>query len=81
MFPPAGAMAAPTEPPESAEVEDSAESEEQRRVRQWRFTQFRRLGFQTYAAAWLAQGRADVHQVEEMLEQGCSTETALRIFL
>jgi len=50
-----------------------------RRVIDWRFEQFRSLGFGD-EDAWLLEGSgADVHFVRSLVDAGCPTHLALRI--
>ena len=61
-------------PPEELSLED-------RRVIDWRYDQFRALGFGD-EDAWLLEGAgADVHFVRALVGAGCPTHLALRIVL
>lgn len=54
---------------------------EDRRVADWRFDQFRSLGFGD-EDAWLLEGAgADLHVVRSLVGAGCPTHLALRIAL
>jgi hypothetical protein len=54
---------------------------EDRRVIDWRFDQFRSLGFGE-EDAWLLEGSgADLHYVRLLVGAGCPTHLALRIVL
>jgi hypothetical protein len=50
-------------------------------VNRWRFNVFVDAGFDHLDAHKLAVSNADVHQLLESLENGCSLELALDIFL
>jgi hypothetical protein len=65
----------------AAELDVHYETEGER-IQRWRTEELERAGYGTSEAAELA-GRADVdlHLAVELLERGCSTETALRILL
>lgn len=57
-------------------------SEEELRVRRWRFEQFVRAGLDDEDAALLAQRPdVDVRLVERMLQRGCQPRTVLEIVL
>ena len=56
------------------EVEDS-------RVAQWRFDQFRSLGFESEQAFHLTVSGTDLHAARTLIEMGCSLPLALRILL
>ena len=67
-------MAAATE----VQIQDS----ERERVERWRAEALERVGYDTTSAALLAtQHDVDLHLAIELVERGCSPETALRILL
>lgn len=50
-------------------------------VNRWRYGVFRDSGFDEISAHRLALSNADVHRTIEALENGCSLELALEIFV
>ncbi len=54
---------------------------EDRRVADWRFDQFRSLGFGDEDAWLLESAGADLHVVRSLVGAGCPTHLALRIAL
>ena len=45
----------------------------------WQIHNFHRLGFDTVEAIDAVRNGIDYHEIEPLIEQGCSKETALRI--
>lgn len=56
-------------------------SEEELRVREWRFRQFVQYGFDEDDASYLAENIIDHHLVKRMVDGGCSQSVILRICL
>lgn len=55
--------------------------DEQDRIERWRLREFLRLGFPVPDAEELAESDAVLRDVEQLLRNGCSHATALRISL
>lgn len=61
---------------------DQVPDEHEREIlAEWRIEQFRRLGYLYPAALELAQARVDHHELERLIERGCSLDDARRILL
>lgn len=63
-------------------VETPIRQSEEERVAHWRLEQLLRAGYDETAALILAdQHDVDLHLAVELVRQGCSSDTALRILL
>ena len=62
-------------------LDDSGESDEDRRVLRWRLEQAIRLGFELAPAALIASSSADLHALRTLMARGCPHDTAVAILL
>ena len=61
---------------------DSSPRDTAGQVREWRFAQLNRAGFDTQHAELLADRvEVDLHQAVALVERGCDPEIAVRILL
>jgi hypothetical protein len=59
----------------------TAQSEAGDAVLDWRFTQFRSLGFDEIQAVLLAHSTLDLHATRTLISRGCSPTLAVKIAL
>lgn len=52
---------------------------EAQQIREWRFSEFKRLGYSPSLARWLSGTDIDLHELERLLESGCDKATATKI--
>ncbi len=62
-------------------LDESGESDEDRRVLRWRLEQAIGLGFELAPAALLASSSADLHSLRTLIARGCPHDTAVAILL
>lgn len=66
---------------EVAWLDDSGESDEDRRVLRWRLEQAIGLGFELAPAALFASSSADLNALRTLIARGCPHDTAVAILL